>query len=144
MIKKILTTFVMVFTALNAWGEALSVYQVNAVMTYAGKLKTDTAFVVLENDTSRFEEHGKGGYSLVLAVSNNAGGSYTADTEIYADMGKGQQLIGSPSVTLEKKQPATVSFESELVGHVELQLTLVEHVQTDGSELQECKYVECD
>ena len=144
MIKKFFGLIVMAVWVLPAWGEALSVYQVNAVMTYAGQLKTDTAFVILENDTSRFEEHGKGGYSLVLSIINNAGGSYTAETEIYADMGKGQKLIGSPSVTLEKQQPASVSFDSELVGRVELELTLVKHAEIDGTELQECKYVECE
>lgn len=135
------------FLSLNLFSaavQALSVYQVNAVMTYAGQLKTDTAFVILENDTSRFEEHGAGGYSLVLGVNQNAGGSYTLDTEIYADLGEGQKLLGSPAVTMEKNKPAHVAFDTELVGRVELQLTLVKHVDVDGNELQECKYVECE
>ena len=142
--NKIIGLFLLVMSLLPVAAQALSVYQVNAVMTYAGQLKTDTAFVILENDTSRFEEHGAGGYSLVLSVNQNAGGSYTVNTEIYADLGKGQKLLGTPAVTMEKDKPASVAFDTELVGRVELQLTLVKHVDVDGNELQECKYVECE
>ena len=123
---------------------ALSVYQVDAVMRYGGQLKTDTAFVILENDTSRFEEHGADGYSLVLSVQENAGGSYSVATQVYADLGKGQQLLATPTVTLEKHKPAYVAFDTDLVGRVELELTLVEHQDVDEAELQECKYVECE
>ncbi|KZZ41076.1 hypothetical protein A3759_02475 [Thalassolituus sp. HI0120] len=142
--NKMLGLFVLVMSLFVITAEALSVYQVNAIMTYGGQLKTDSAFVILENDTSRFEEHGAGGYSLVLSVNQNAGGSYTVETEIYADLGKGQKLLGTPAVTLEKGKPGSVVFDAELVGPVELQLTLVKHVNVDENELQECKYVECE
>lgn len=129
---------------LSVVSQALSVYQVNAVMSYGGQLKTDAAFVILENDTSRYEEHGKGGYSLVLSVQENAAGSYTVNTQVYADQGEGQELLATPSVTLEKQQPASVTFDSDVVGRVELELTLVEHAEVDAAEFQECKYVECE
>lgn len=142
--NKTLGFVLLVLSLFSAAVQALSVYQVNAVMSYAGQLKTDAAFVILENDTSRFEEHGEGGYSLVLSVNRNAGGSFTVETEIYADLGKGQKLLGTPSVTMEKDQPARVEFETELVGRVELQLMLVEHAEIEAAELQDCKYVECE
>lgn len=131
-------------TLLPALAQALSVYQVNAVMSYGGQLKTNAAFVILENDTSRYEEHGKGGYSLVLSVQENAAGSYTVNTQVYADQGDGQELLATPSVTLEKQQPASVTFDSDVVGRVELELILVEHAEVDAAEFQECKYVECE
>jgi len=134
----------LLLSLLTSSAQALSVYQVNARLHFGGQLKTDSAFVILENDTSRYEEHGAGGYSLVLRVEQNAGGSYTVQAEISADQGKGQMLLGSPALTLEKNQPAQVSFTSEKVGRVDLSLTLTEHRHIDESELQECKYVECD
>lgn len=128
---------------LPSFAMALSVYQVDAELFFAGQQMTKSSYVILEGDSSRFEERGEGGYQLILSVDENANNTYTIRSQILSDNGKQLILLGTPSIQVQPDSVGQVEFEAESVGVVQLSVNLVRHEQVDESELTECEYREC-
>ncbi|GGY31437.1 hypothetical protein GCM10011297_00160 [Bacterioplanes sanyensis] len=122
----------------------LSVYQVDAELYFAERLMTQASYVILEGDSSRYEQRGKGGYRLVLSVQENLDDSYTISSVIQSDNGKELETLGTPSIQVVPQQAGQVMFDHDSVGEVSLKVTLVRHEEVDGDELNECDYVECE
>ncbi len=123
---------------------ALSVYQVDAELFFAERQVSQASYVILEGDSSRYEQRGEGGYRLILSVEENLDDSYTIRSVIQSDDGKELETLGTPSIQVMPQQAGQVTFGHDSVGEVSLKVTLVRHEEVDGNELTECEYLECE
>ncbi|ASP40542.1 hypothetical protein CHH28_18530 [Bacterioplanes sanyensis] len=121
----------------------MSVYQVDTRLYFAQQLMTTASYVILEGDSSQYEQRGEGGYRLALQVEENQDASYTIHSTIQSDNGKELITLGTPSIQVLPQQAGWIELDTEAVGVVKLQVTLVRHEEVEDGALNECEYVEC-